>query len=215
MTLMSTSVMAHFESQILAFAKLQMHQDQAHDIKHILRVVKTAKALCAIEKGDMAIILPAAYLHDCVSLPKNHPNRSQSSQLSAEKAALFLREIEYPLQYLDEIQHAIVAHSFSANIKPNTLEAKIVQDADRLDALGAIGIARCLQVGSELGVELYSDDDPFCQQRAANDRLYSVDHFYLKLLTLAETMQTPAAKSEALTRTRFMKDFLAQLEDEV
>ncbi|WP_406734405.1 HD domain-containing protein [Vibrio scophthalmi] len=206
---------ARFEGPILAFVKQQMLQDQAHDIHHILRVVKTAKQLCQGEGAQIEVVLPAAYLHDCVSLAKNHPDRSQSSQLAAEKALSFLRTIDYPQTYLPLIHHAIVAHSYSANIIPTTMEAQIVQDADRLDALGAIGIARCLQVSCELGVDLYHPDDPFCLQRAADDRRFAIDHFYLKLFKLADSMNTESARAEAQTRTQFMRDYLAQLSKEV
>ncbi|MEH0374061.1 HD domain-containing protein, partial [Vibrio mimicus] len=84
------------------------------------------------------------------------------SRIAADKALEFLNEIGYPKEYHDAIKHAIIAHSFSANVQPDTLEAKIVQDADRLDALGAIGIARCIQVSTNLGVGLYDATDPFC-----------------------------------------------------
>ena len=103
----------------------------------------------------------------------------------ADKAIAFLTSIHYPSEHFDEIHHAITAHSFSANIKPTSLAAKIVQDADRLDSLGAIGIARCLQVSTVLGVPLYNPDDTFCQQREPDDRNYTIDHFYSKLLKLA------------------------------
>lgn len=208
-------MMARFEQQILAFVNQQMQQDQAHDINHILRVVKAAKQLCLSEGARLDVVLPAAYLHDCVSLPKNHPSRSLSSLLAAEKAQQFLRTIDYPSEYLADISHAIVAHSYSANIPPETLEAKIVQDADRLDALGAIGIARCIQISCELGVELYDSYDAFCLQRQPDDRRFAIDHFYVKLFKLTETMNTQAAKVEAQQRMAFMKAFLAQLEHEV
>ena len=106
--------------------------------------------------------------------------------------------------------HAIEAHSYSAGIPPQSIEAKVVQDADRLDALGAIGVARCIAVGSALGRPLYQADDPFCSARSPDDSGASVDHFYSKLLKLATTMQTAAAPgserrtaSSASSPTRF------------
>lgn len=204
-----------FESQFFAYIQSEMNQDPAHDIHHISRVVKSAKSLCQSESAKLAVVLPAAYLHDCFSLPKNHPERAKSSELAAEKANQFLQSIGYPKQHLDEISHAIIAHSFSANVKPRTLEAQIVQDADRLDALGAIGIVRCIQVSVRLGVELYNDVDPFCVEREPNDRHNTVDHFYVKLLKLADTMNTRSARIEATKRTEFMKAYLRQLAIEV
>ena len=204
-----------FEEQLLDFAQQEMTQDAAHDISHIKRVVKTAKALCAQEQAKLEVVLPAAYLHDCFTFPKNHPDRAQSSKMAADKAIAFLKSIDYPTSYLDEIHHAIVTHSYSANITPETLEAQIVQDADRLDSLGAIGIARCLYVGQSFNAELYNHEDPFANQRDLDDKHYSVDHFYVKLFKLAETMNTESAKLEANKRTDYMRGFLAQLGAEV
>lgn len=204
-----------FEDQLLDFAQQEMTQDAAHDISHIKRVVKTAKALCAQEQAKLEVVLPAAYLHDCFTFPKNHPDRAQSSKMAADKAIAFLKSIDHPTSYLDEIHHAIVTHSYSANITPETLEAQIVQDADRLDSLGAIGIARCLYVGQSFNAELYNHEDPFANQRDLDDKHYSVDHFYVKLFKLAETMNTESAKLEANKRTDYMRGFLEQLGAEV
>tara|TARA_Y100001960_G_C14594479_1_gene787404 strand:- start:289 stop:915 length:627 start_codon:yes stop_codon:yes gene_type:complete len=204
-----------FEDQLLDFAQQEMTQDAAHDISHIKRVVKTAKALCAQEQAKLEVVLPAAYLHDCFTFPKNHPDRAQSSKMAADKAIAFLKSIDYPTPHLDEIHHAIVTHSYSANITPETLEAQIVQDADRLDSLGAIGIARCLYVGQSFNAELYNHEDPFANQRDLDDKHYSVDHFYVKLFKLAETMNTKSAKLEANKRTDYMRGFLEQLGAEV
>lgn len=205
----------HYERQFISFINAEMEQDLAHGLNHVLRVVKTAKSLCAIEGAKLEVVLPAAYLHDCFSFPKDHPDRARSSFIASEKALDFLAAIDYPLEYHSDIGHAIVAHSFSANVYPQTIEAQIVQDADRLDALGAIGTARCLQVSTGLGVGLYDPEDPFCEARAPNDRVNTVDHFYTKLLNIAEIMNTKSAKEEADKRTAFMKQYLAQLGAEI
>ena len=204
-----------FEQHFVEFIQSEMQQDLAHDLNHVLRVVKTAKTICRSEGAQLEVVLPAAYLHDCFSFPKNHPERAKSSTIAAEKAVSFLASIGYPAEYFDAIHHAIVAHSFSANITPETLEAQIVQDADRLDALGAIGIARCIQVSSSLGVSLYDAEDPFSENRALNDRQYTIDHFYTKLFKLKQTMNTKSALVEAEKRTTFMKDYLKQLDAEI
>lgn len=204
-----------FEEQFLEFISTEMVTDVAHDINHVLRVVKTAKQLSRKEGAQDKVVVPAAYLHDCFTFPKDHPKRKQSSLFAAEKAAEFLNEIGYPNQYLQEINHAIVAHSFSANVNPATLEAKIVQDADRLDAIGAVGIARCFQVSTSLGRSLYSTIDPFCSNRGPDDGTYTIDHFYSKLLKLADTMQTNSAREEAVKRAKFMQCYLEQLAREI
>jgi len=207
--------MDHFENEILTFTQTAMTQDFAHDMNHIKRVVKTAKQLCSLEQACAEVVIPAAYLHDCFSFGKNHPNRSQSSKVAADKAIDFLTAIGYSDEYLSPIHHAIVAHSFSAQVVPKTLEAEIVQDADRLDALGAIGIARCIQTGEKMNRPLYSENDCFCYNRDPNDLKFTLDHFYTKLLLLEESMNTDSATIEARKRTSVMKEYLQHLKSEV
>ncbi|MDX9732044.1 MAG: hydrolase, partial [Bdellovibrionales bacterium] len=126
-----------------------------------------------------------------------------------------LREISYPEKYLSEIAHAIEAQSFSGGIVAETLEAKIVQDADRLDGLGAIGIARCFVTAGLLRRPLYSQGDAFCEHREPSDREFTLDHFYQKLLRVAETLNTNAAKTEGARRAGIMRRYLADLRCEV
>ncbi|MGY5819381.1 HD domain-containing protein [Vibrio chemaguriensis] len=209
------TLLSQIESQFLEFMQQEMQVDAAHDISHVQRVVNTAKKLAVEEGADLSIVLPAAYLHDCFTYPKDHPNRKQSSIIAAKKAVAFLESIDYPQQYHDAIAHAIEAHSFSANIRPNTLEAKVVQDADRLDALGAIGVTRCIQVSTEFDAQLYDDKDIFAQQRELDDKQFTLDHFQTKLFKIAETMNTESAIREAQKRKAFMQAYIEQLHDEV
>ncbi len=206
-----------WEQKFIAFLETQLAEaDGAHDLAHIQRVVANAKRLAAVETARLEVVLPAAWLHDCVTVPKNSPLRSQASTLAGAAAADFLRQENYPEQYIDDIAHAISAHSFSANIPPRTIEAQIVQDADRLDSLGAIGIARCLITGVSMGTELYFAADPFGESgRERNDKQYSVDHFYIKLFKLAGMMQTAAGRAEAQRRTDYMRGYLEQLGHEI
>lgn len=203
------------QTRCLEYLADVMASDPAHDLSHVRRVVQNTLRLTGTEGGDTAITVPAAWLHDCVSVPKDSPQRKQASRLAAKEAVRFLASINYPEHLLEPIYHAIEAHSFSANIATRTLEAEIVQDADRLEAIGAIGIARCFLTGGSMGTPVYEDTDPFAVKREANDRLYTLDHFYCKLLGLAETMKTRAGREEALQRTRFMQEFLQQLGYEI
>nr|WP_086937473.1 HD domain-containing protein [Thaumasiovibrio occultus] len=189
--------------------------DAAHQLDHILRVVNVADKLARQENADLIVVRAAAWLHDCVALPKDHPKRHLGSTLAADKAVAFLAGLGFSATQLDAIHHAIVAHSFSANVTPTTLEAKIVQDADRLDALGAIGIARCLQVGTALKRDLYSLVDPLCETRTPDDSHFTIDHFFTKLFKLPDTMNTLAGRKEAHQRATFMQQFLNQLGDEI
>ncbi len=188
--------------------------DVAHDLEHVRRVVGNAQVLAAAEGARWEIVQPAAWLHDCVTFAKDSPRRGAASRLAAAQAGEWLREWGWPEPLLPEIAHAIEAHSFSAGITPNTIEAKVVQDADRLDALGAAGLARCLMLGGALGRPLYAADDPWCEQRAPDDRAACVDHFYTKLLQLENTMQTASGRREARRRTVFLRRFLTELKRE-
>lgn len=190
-------------------------EDPAHDLLHFKRVVKVAKLICVIENAKAEVVIPAAWLHDFVIVPKNDPRRKLASQLSAEAAISFLREHSYPEIYLNEIAHAIAAHSFSANIETKTLEAQIVQDADRLDGLGAIGIARCFGTAGVLKRSFYSETDPFCNTRAVDDSQFTVDHFFAKLFKTAHTLKTQAGRAEGLKRVEVMKKYLKDLAAEI
>ena len=207
---------AEWEEQFASFLDRQMSDaDAAHDRAHVRRVVTTALDLARTEEADARIVLPAAWLHDCVALPKDHPDRHRASQRAAEKAVSFLEDAGYPADHLSGIRHAIEAHSYSAGIEPRSVEAQVVQDADRLDALGAIGIARCFMVGGALDRQLYHPGDPFCTSRAPDDGTYTLDHFYEKLLDLPATMQTSAGRAEARRRAGFMRTYLDRLSAEI
>ena len=204
------------EEKCISFLKKQLNEaDTAHDFAHTKRVVANAKKLLMAELADQETVLAAAWLHDCVTLPKDHPEREKASALAAETAVQFLKEIDFPDEKLEETAHAIEAHSFSAGIKPRTMEAKIVQDSDRLDALGAIGIARCFVVAGELSRPIYNPDDPFCETRKPDDAGWTVDHFYTKLLKLPDTMNTKSARAEAKKRAIYMERYLNQLRNEI
>ncbi|MFV0542630.1 MAG: HD domain-containing protein [Marinicella pacifica] len=212
---MQSQLLSQWENRFEQWLMAQDHADAAHDISHIKRVVKTARQLAKAEDADLAVVIPAAWLHDCVAVAKDDPRRLMASALAAEQAGTLLIGWDYPSQYVPAIQHAIEAHSFSADIDCKTLEAKIVQDADRMDALGAIGVVRTVMVGTALGNPLTYNEDPFCYDRKPDDRLAMVDHFYTKLLHLKDRFHTDAAKHEAQRRHQFMLDFLKQLESEV
>lgn len=188
--------------------------DPSHDYLHIMRVVTAAKRLASSENADLNIVVPAAYFHDFINVPKNDPRRKQASTLSADAAVAYLRDLGYPAQYLDAIHHAIRAHSFSANITPETLEAQVVQDADRLDALGAIGIARLFSVSTLLQRPYYDADDFFADNRMLDDKTFAIDHFGVKLFNIVDTMNTESAKVEAARRAAFMSAYIEQLAGE-
>lgn len=189
--------------------------DPAHDLLHFERVVKSAKKLCDLENGIQEVVIPAAWLHDFVIIPKNDSRRAQASKLSATAAIAYLQSIQYPSQYLENIAHCIEAHSFSADIQTQTKEAMIVQDADRLDGLGAIGIARCFATAGILKRSLYESEDPFCETRGPDDQTFTVDHFYQKLFKTASTLKTEAGRQEGQARLQVMQSYLKALRLEI
>lgn len=206
---------SEWEERFAQFLEKETGHDPAHDRGHVLRVVANAKKIAAIEGARLDIVIPAAWLHDCVILPKNSELRQTASVLAARRAAAFLKASGFHAENIPAIEHAIAAHSFSANIEAETLEAKVVQDADRLDAIGAIGIARCFAVGGALQTQFYHLDEPFPIERQANDRAYVIDHFYVKLFTLVYQMGTETGRQEAEQRTTYMQQFLSQLGSEI
>lgn len=189
--------------------------DGAHDIAHIARVWKNARAIMHEEGGDALTVLAAIILHDCVVIEKNLPLRSQASTLSAREAGLILTKERWTPKKIDAVVHAIKAHSYSARIIPKTLEAKILQDADRLDAMGAVGVARCFYVAGRIGSSLYDLGDPKALTRAADDTHYALDHFYEKLLKLESGFQTETGALLAHERGEILRNFLDEFLKEI
>lgn len=115
------------------------HRGGAHDEAHLLRVWRNAARIAAVEGGDMAVLMAATLLHDCVWVDKASPRRSQASRLASARARKVLSALGWYDGPIAAACHSIEAHSFSVGIKPVTLEVRILQDADRLDAIGCIG----------------------------------------------------------------------------
>jgi uncharacterized protein len=189
--------------------------DPSHDLLHVQRVVCIAKRLALQEGANLEIVVPASYLHDCIYISKTDSKRNQASRLSADKAIELLRSWGYPERHFNNIYHAISAHSFSAQLVPETIEAKVVQDADRLDAMGAVGIFRCFAFSGLANRPLYSSVDPFCKARTPNDNSNTLDHFFTKLLHLQDKLNTNSAKIEGFKRLDTMNTYLRALEQEL
>lgn len=196
-------------------ARRSSRADAGHDLAHVRRVVANARWLATSENARLEVVVPAAWLHDCVAVPKDSPRRNVASALSARAAGDFLRDSAYPAEAIPAIEHAIEAHSFSARVAPETREALVVQDADRLDALGAVGIARALMLGGAMERTLYDPHEPFPDLRAPDDAAYVLDHFYVKLLGLADAINTVSGRAEAQRRTAYMREYLRQLGREI
>ena len=194
-------------------------KDGSHDLGHFQRVWRTARYINREEgePADELILLAAAYFHDLVSLPKNDPDRASSSRLSAERTVQLLQERwpDFPSRTIEGVRHAIHAHSFSAKVPAETMEAKILQDADRMEALGAIGLARVFYTAGQLNQPLFDADDPLAERRQANDQQYSLDHFQVKLLKLPAMMNTVTGRRMAEGHAAYLREFLARIKSEI
>jgi uncharacterized protein len=190
--------------------------DPAHDWLHVGRVAASARALAAAEGADGVVAVGAALLHELFNYPKDHPDSARSGEVCAEHAVEVLRAEGWDPARIDAIAYCIRVHGFSRGILPQTLEACVLQDADRLDAIGAVGVARCFATAPVMKSAFYHAEDPFARSgRALDDRQFAVDHFYRKLLVIEERLHTTAARGLAQERTRFMLQFLKQLEREL
>ena len=121
----------------------------------------------------------------------------------------------WPDVKVSAVAHAIEAHSFSANITPTTLEAKIMQDADRLDSLGMLGVARTFYIAGRMGSALYDPEDPEAKDREYDDKRFCLDHFQTKLLHLADGFQTTTGQHLARIRHERLKGFMELLKEEI
>lgn len=208
------AISADLRTRLRDIVAQRMETDPAHDMAHLDRVWRNAQAI-ADDQADMSVLLAASYLHDLVNLPKNHPDRHLASRRSAEESEPILGELGFSHDGIKATKHAIAAHSFSAQIPPETPEARILRDADRLDALGAVGIARAFVVGGSLGRHLYNAADPFARGRELDDLQFSLDHWKVKLLELPKDMLTEKGRLLARERANRMIRYLREFSDEI
>lgn len=189
--------------------------EPAHDFFHVARVHRAAVAIAREEGADEAVCAVAALLHELFTLPKSHPESSRAGDLCAEHARALLEREGAPVDLTRRACEAIRDHAFSKGVSPEALEARVLQDADRLDALGAIGLARMWATCADMKRPFYAPEDPFCEHRAPEDKLWGLDHVFKKLLVVPERLHTAAARRMAAERTAFLRAFLEQLRSEI
>jgi uncharacterized protein len=182
-------------------------EDGAHDLSHIVRVWRNAKLIQLEEGGDLEVLAAAVLLHDCVQVAKDSPLRSGASLLAANESRVRLAALEWEPSRIDTVACAIESHSFSAGIAPTSIEGCILQDADRLDAIGFGGIARCFYTAGRLGSRLYDLADPEGNTRPLDDGRNALDHFPRKLLTLEGSFKTCTGQELAKERHRRVLEF--------
>lgn len=191
-----------------------MAYDAGHDEAHIYRVVMNALWFAEpYPDADQEIVVVAALLHDLINVPKDSKDRKWASRRSADKVTELLSShgVERSDDFFTGVHHAIAAHSWSAGIEPTTIEAKIVQDADRVDSLGFLGIARLFSVGGKMCREMFDQWDPHAEFRDKDELKYTLDHFYVKLDKIEAGMHTKWGKHLAKTRTSKMKAFIGEM----
>lgn len=190
--------------------------DPSHDFSHALRVLRLVKKIGLIEKADLDILIASALFHDVINYSKDSPKSKLSTRDSALKAREILKGIkEYPQEKIYLVEVCILNCSFSKNLQPDLLEARILQDADMLEATGSISIMRTFASCGQMRKAFYDLEDPFCERRNVNAFNYGLDLFYERLLVVESRMFTRTAKLIAKRRTAFLKRFLEELRIEL
>ena len=186
--------------QVKDIVKLQLSEESTgHDFHHVIAVARNALLIQEREGGDKFVIELAALLHDIADSKFNNGDHS----VGAQKAKEILADLDVEQDIIDHVASIIENLSFSAKSgKLATIEGQIVQDSDRLEALGALGIARCFAYGGKKGSLIYDPQNP------KGD--HSIGHFYYKLLKLKEMFNTKTGAELAVQRDRFLRDFLEQ-----
>lgn len=204
-------------NKLIKIAKEKIsNTDVSHDFEHSLRVLLNAEKIAKEEGGDIDIIVPAALFHDLIVYPKNHPDKHKSQEESARATEKILKTLDgFPQDKTKKVKICILQCSFSKGIVPELLESKILQDADGLEATGAISIMRTYSSTGQMKRPFYNSKDPFCKNRKPSAHKFALDLFYERLLKVAKRMHTKTGKKIAKRRTNFLIDFLKELELEL
>ena len=187
--------------------------DAGHDLAHSFRVaVWTLRLAPSVLPRDG---IAAALLHDVVNLPKNHPERSTASARSADYARALLPSAGFSEDAIASIASAVEEHSYSRGLTPTSDLGRALQDADRLETLGSIGLMRVFSTGTRMGARYFHPDDPWASHRELDDLRFSIDHFATKLLRLPATMNTQPGRVEADRRAERLRRFIVDLAEEL
>ncbi len=203
---------AKLKNQLIKVAKEKIPTtDVSHDFGHALRVLLNAEKIAKEENSDFDVIVPAALFHDLIVYPKNYPGKDNSQEESADTAEKILNTFgNFPKEKIEKVKTCILECSFNKGIVPKLLESKILQDADGLEATGAISIMRTYSSTGQMKRPFYNPADPFCKNREPNASKFALDLFYKRLLKVAGRMHTKTAKKIAKRRTDFLINFLKE-----
>ncbi|MCX8183931.1 MAG: HD domain-containing protein [Crenarchaeota archaeon] len=186
-------------------AEKHYSDDPSHDWLHAERVCQMCIRICEKEGGDQKVLVAAALLHD-VGMRYELEQGIDHSEKSVEIAGEILSRIGFPSEKISLVLEAIRVHRFRKGVKGVSIESRILQDADRLDAMGAIGVARTFSHGGRRGIPMYS---------SSRDTGSTIDHFYEKLLKLKNSLNTETARRIAEERHAFMEAFLSRFLKEI
>jgi uncharacterized protein len=193
--------------------------DSVHDFDHIIRVVALAERIAHLEGADISIVRAAAFLHD-LGRAKSQANNLNHAAIAADQAGKLLQSWGAPTSWTMAVQHAIAAHRFRTAPEPETLEARVVFDADKLDAIGAIGIARAFAYGGAHGQRLWAPMEDinlmaWIEKGDNPDEHTPVHEYVVKLSRIKDRLTTATGRSIAEARHAYMEAFYKRLSAEV
>lgn len=193
--------------------------DAAHDFDHVERVTRLALRIAQTEGADAVVVRLAALLHDVPVHDSGRADRQQHHLAAAAFAEELLRKRGLPEEQARNVGHCIQAHRFrDQSVQPQTLEARCLYDADKLDSIGAIGVCRAFAFAGAHGGRLWvaAPDEITAESAPPTGADYTPVHeFVYKLRRILTTLYTPTAQALGVRRHAFMTDFFAQLEDEM
>lgn len=198
------------------YAKRTFRDDYSgHDFEHTMRVYKTATRLAQAEGADILTVQLAALLHDV-----DDAKLSPVTSANKDKARIFLRENGVSDHMTEQICTIIGEISFggTGGVTPSTIEGMCVQDADRLDAMGAIGIGRAFAYGGSHGRSMYDPDilprEKMSEESYRKEKSPTINHFYEKLFKIGAMMNTTEARKMAKSREKYMREFVQRFLNE-
>lgn len=185
-------------NKIIAFSKKHYDDSFDHGWPHIQRVLKLAKKLAVKYDVNECVLIASTYLHD-IGRKYEKERGENHAVISANLTQDFLEDLGICKECIENVRHAILAHSYTLKVEPKTIEAKIISDADKIDALGAVGIVRAIMFGEK-------------NRRNFN---FTINHFFEKLFKLEKHMHLEESKKLAKKRIKYMYDFINQLKKEL
>ena len=211
--------------KIISLVKEEL-SDPIHGIDHVMRVYRFCLELAKHEEDvDMEVLTLAALLHDIAREKEFETTTGEvdHAALGAEMAERVLKELGCPEEIVEKVKHCIIAHRFRSKVRPRTIEAKVLSDADKLDVIGAIGIARCFMLAGRMGQRIWSDVplEEYVEENIIDGRIKDWSkhapnlEFELKLKHVLDVLYTERAKEIARKRMEFMAEFFRRLREEL